>query len=114
MTTTMSGALMGLANRLAAEMENLAEQTTGKKVTVSARVDGALALRLKRGSIATGETESRLLEQCLMKCLDDVVRDAIQRRNEAAAEFDNPGNHRGTRPAPEIRKDVVKLKGRKN
>lgn len=78
---------MGLATKFAAELEQLSEQTRTKKLPVSARVDADLVDQLHDGSVATGATESKIVEACLKHSLDAVIRMLLEERDIAAARF---------------------------
>jgi hypothetical protein len=87
-TAISAGTLMGLATKFAAELETLSEQAKQKKVNISAKVESTLADTLTKGKIATGASESSIIEECIKHSLQYVIREFIRRREEAEREFE--------------------------
>jgi hypothetical protein len=84
----ITGALMGLTTRFAAELEQLKEQEQGKsREAVSGKVLAHLATQLMKGAKATGISESRLIEECLKACLTEVIAQHMAERRIAEEDY---------------------------
>lgn len=104
---------MGLATKFAAELEQLNEQAKKSKEPVSAKVDAEIAERLRNGAIASGESESSIIAECLNESLEIVLRRLVKKREDSIHEYNRGASVERQASDAAARKPPLVTKGKR-